>query len=161
MTLSDCELDRRLDALDRSCAPPELVWQEIERQLDIPRGQPRRRWMALAAAFSALAIAAALVLQPVRPPGESGLIESGLVESANQPTALQASSRGAGAPSLQRSRLAVARARAENAAAIRMLEAALERETGNHLLMEFLAEARFREADLSATAARLEAPNKH
>ncbi|MGY6630900.1 MAG: hypothetical protein ACXIUL_07830 [Wenzhouxiangella sp.] len=151
MSLSDQELDRRLQALDRSCEPPERVWRQLQHELDT---RPSRRrsnlpWMAMAAAVSGLAVSSALWLLPVGSPPDSAQVE--LQSPQTMPTVVEEAVVG-----LQRSRQAVAAASAENEAAIRKLEAALEREPGNLLLMEFLAEARFRQAELVSTAVRLD-----
>lgn len=150
MSLPDHELDRRLSALERSCAPPERVWQQLQDQLETrpSRWRSNLPWMAMAAAVSGLAVISALWLWPVGSPPDSAQVE--LQAPQTTPIVVEP------AIGLQRSRQAVAAASAENEAAIRKLEAALEREPGNVLLMEFLAEARFRQAELMSTAVRLD-----
>lgn len=147
MSLSDQELDRRLQALDRACEPPESVWQQLEPQLNAPLARRLTRpWLALAAAVAGLTLFSTLLLTLFSP--EATLVDSpapGIVPQVVEP-----------ATGMQRSRQAVAAAAAENEAAIRKLEAALARQPGNLLLMEFLTEARFRQADLMGMAARLD-----
>ncbi len=149
MSLSDQELDRRLNALDRSCAPPESVWQKLQPQLETPPARrSSRTWLALVAAVSGLAVISVLLLSSPQTTPDATLVDLPAPETA--PAVVEPSS------GLQRSRQTLAAAAEENEAAIGKLEAALVQEPDNLLLMEFLAEARLRQADLMSMAARLE-----
>ncbi|NDY95095.1 hypothetical protein [Wenzhouxiangella limi] len=165
MSISDHELDRRLESLPRSCQPPDAVWQRLQEVLPdrmqaLPADQSGRtpsrlgtRRMALAAAVAGLALIGTLLLLPMRP-----LQDSALVAVPPQQTVREAAAPAVG---LQRSCQTVEAATAENEAAMRALEAALKHEPGNQLLLEFLAEARLRQADLNSTATRLAARHNH
>ncbi len=149
MSLTDQELDRRLDALDRSCTPPDRVWRKLKPQLDAPPARrSSRTWLALVAAVSGLAVISVLLLSPPSTTPDPTLVDLPAPETA--PPVVEP------ATGMQRSRQALAAAAEENEAAIRKLESALVQEPDNLLLMEFLAEARLRQADLMSMAARLE-----
>ena len=149
MSLSDQELDHRLNALDRSCESPEQVWQKLKPQLDAPPAHRLRRpWLALAAAVAGMTLVSALLLLPTRLPWDSTLVDLPAPDTVSEIIEP--------ATGLQRSRQSLAAAAAENESAIRKLKAVLEQEPDNLLLMEFLAEARFRQAELMSMAARLD-----
>ena len=148
MSLSDQELDRRLNALDRHCTPPEKVWKTLQPELaERPTRPSRRPRLALAAAVCGLGLLGAwllLAMQTTHDTPMAGTSGSDTARAMDEPAA-----------GFQRSRQALAAASAENEAAIRRLEAALEHEPGNLLLKEFLAEARFRQTELIMTTAQL------
>lgn len=144
MTLNDRELDRRLAALTREAEPGSDHWPAIERRIGA-----RRRWglpvAASAAAALVLAVAALRVLGPESEP--SGAADLQAVVSA-EARAMQASAPEQNAAIRARSPEALMRAWSDNQRAIEEIESALARDPGNPLLLEFLAEARLRQARL-------------
>lgn len=142
MSMDDEQLDRRLAELPREAEPDDAVWAGIERRI-----RPARRWPAGVAAGLALAAGLAVIVQ--------------IATRAPEPTAMASAARAeaemramrAGAPArlaLDRigSSEALMAAWAENRAAIEQLERALQRDPDNALLLEFLREARMREAGI-------------
>lgn len=139
MTIDDRELDRRLGALPRETDADESLWPGIERRL-----RPARRWPAAAAAVAAIGFGAVVVAL--------SLLEAG-APLRPSPAQREAAAMRAAAPDA----LAVARidnsqplmaAWRDNQAAIDQLERALESDPDNRLLLEFLSEARLRQARL-------------
>jgi hypothetical protein len=140
MTMDDRELDRRLDGLTREIEADESLWPAIERRL-----RPSRRWPALAATAAALAIGVLVVSQsldertkPETRPGLAG--EHAAPAGEITPEALAVSGVDGAQPVMQ--------AWQDNQAAIEQLEQALQRDPDNPLLLEFLSEARLRQARL-------------
>jgi hypothetical protein len=143
MSMDDEELDRRLAELPREAQPDDAVWAGIERRM-----QPARRWPAGLAAGLALAAAglAAIVQIATRAPEPTAMASAARAEAEMR-------AMRAGAPArlaLDRigSSEALMAAWAENRAAIEQLERALQRAPDNALLLEFLREARMREAGI-------------
>lgn len=138
----DQALDRRLAALPREHAPDPAVWQAVEARL-----APRRRarpW-AVAAATGGLALmlaALAPMLERTAPvdPARIAISAETRALQALEPTTLPAA--WAEVPA------GLERAWQDNQAAIAELEQALERTPGNRMLLDFLAEARLRQARL-------------
>lgn len=146
MTLNDRQLDRRLAALTREAEPGSDHWPAIERRIGT-----RRRWglpvAASAAAALVLAVAALRVLGPGPGSQPSGAADLQAVVSA-EARAMQASAPEQNAAIRARSPEALMRAWSDNQRAIEEIESALARDPGNPLLLEFLAEARLRQARL-------------
>lgn len=144
MTLDDRELDRRLAALTRESAPGADHWPTIERRIQAPR-----RWglpvAASAAAALVLAVAALRVVGPGPEPNEATDLQAVVSAEAR---AMQASAPDETDVLRARSPEALMRAWSDNQSAIEEIEAALARDPGNPLLLEFLAEARLRQARL-------------
>lgn len=141
MSIDDEELDRRLAALTREAPSDASNWHRIERRI-----RPRRHWR-LSAAAAGVALAAGLVvvlqLEPSATDGErvhAFTVAEIRAMRASAPTQL--------ALEQVDSAEALMQAWAENRAAIDELEAALARDPGNALLLEFLREARLRQARL-------------
>jgi hypothetical protein len=142
MTLEDTELDRRLSALPRQTDIDQRHWQAIEARLQAP---PRRwpRFMAAAAGIAAcLAVALLLVDQASLPSGNdaSVVIAAEISAMRAQAAGLEADWDGQD--------LEMAGAWDENQDAIEELERALARHPDNPMLMDFLAQARLRQAQL-------------
>lgn len=141
MTIDDHELDRRLNALPRATVADESLWPRIEQRLHPTR---RRSVSAVAAAVAAVGV------------GVLVLALSVYESTAPEPPAM-AQSEAAAMRAVAPDEAAVWRVNAssplveawhENQAAIEQLEQALERDPGNRLLLEFLSEARLRQARL-------------
>lgn len=150
--MNDQELDRRLDALARQAEPDPALWQAIEARLDpdTNRAAPRtgrQGWIAGTAIAASLVGALALGLVLTENPGFD---EREFAASAFQ---MELIAMRAGAPTSLASLLpdapeSLMAAWSENQGAIDELEQALERDPDNRLLMEFLTEARLRQARL-------------
>jgi len=145
--IADQALDDRLAALTREAAPGDAVWREIENRI-----RPRRRVPLAAAAAMVLAICALVVGR--------WTIESGDRSSMQRLVSAEVTAMRASAPEeLTVDRLgspdALMQAWAENRDAIAELEGALERDPDNRLLLEFLAEARLRQAQLVSSGLTL------
>ena len=139
MTLDDRELDRRLNALTRETNADESLWPGIEQRL-----RPARRWPAItgsAAAVTAGAIVIALSVFDSAPPERPDTAQS-------QAEAMRAAAPDALAVSSIYGSQSLMKAWQENQAAIEQLEQALARDPDNRLLLEFLSEARLRQARL-------------
>lgn len=158
-TAADTDLDRRLAALVREAPPPAGAWAGIRRRID-PRYEAaaRNRFdrpaaAAAAAAVAAMALVAVLVLEGTNPdPGSSrdpaavAAIEPGRAVVQAEVAAMRRT-----APVVTGgldASLPLAEAWADNQAAIEQLEAALDADPDNYLLLEFLAEARLRQTRL-------------
>jgi hypothetical protein len=142
MTIDDRELDRRLAALTRHVEADESLWPGIERGLASDSRRPRR--IAAAAAVGALSLGAALVALSVfdrTVPDEQGFAQ-------RQAAVMRAAAPDAVAVSTVESSPRLGEAWRENQAAINELEQALKRDPDNGLLLEFLSEARLRQARL-------------
>jgi hypothetical protein len=139
MTVDDRELDRRLDALTRQVPPDESLWPDIERTI-----RPPRRWPAAAAVVASIGIGALFVALSLfeDDAGESRSLAQREAEAmrAAAPDAVLVSQADTPAPLLNAWR--------DNQSAIEELEDALERDPDNRLLLEFLSEARLRQARL-------------
>jgi len=141
MKIDDTELDRRLAALTREATPEEVVWSRIERRI-----RPRWRLPAgLAAAAVAVGIAAAIVTRH----GPAGPVDDRMqIVVQSEVRAMAASAPEDTVLRRMNSPDALLQAWHENREAIEELERALERDTDNRLLLEFLTEARLRQARL-------------
>ncbi|PKL96767.1 MAG: hypothetical protein CVV18_00460 [Gammaproteobacteria bacterium HGW-Gammaproteobacteria-8] len=145
----DQDLDRRLAGLTTEHAPDPALWNAIEARL-----RPRRRPWAVPGAIAAAAGALALLLatltpvltrQPLPDPGIAAIQAEARALQALEPDPLPAT--WVEAPA------GLEAAWQENQAAIAELEQALERTPGNRTLLEFLAQARLRQARLLGQAA--------
>ncbi len=150
MTMNDSELDRRLNALPRAAEPTSEIWKAIDRRI------ARRRWPALTAAAAALGGVALIFSQAGFEPSSSSRLES-LVH--DEVAAMQAAAPEPLAVATPDSAPALMAAWAENQDAIAQLEQALRRDPGNGLLLEFLAEARMRQARLTRSIGNQTFPN--
>ena len=140
MTIDDRELDRRLAALTREIDVDESLWPAIERRL-----RPARRWPAAAVALiTAVAIAGVFIAMPT--------IDRGAPEgpgvAQREAEAMRALAPEASAVSQIDASPALQQAWQENQTAIEQLEQALEADPDNRMLLEFLSEARLRQAQL-------------
>jgi hypothetical protein len=138
----DQALDRRLAALTREHDPDPAVWQGIEARL-APRLRIRPWAVAAAAGGLALMLAAlAPMLQraPAIDPARIAISAEARALQALEPTTLPAAWTEVPA--------SLERAWQDNQAAIAELEQALARAPGNRMLLDFLAEARLRQARL-------------
>ncbi|NKI35846.1 hypothetical protein HFP89_11795 [Wenzhouxiangella sp. XN79A] len=138
---ADAALDARIAALTRSAEPRQRVWTGIAERI-----RPVRRagwpWAAAAAVVLALAIVA---LQPDRERSSTGS------ERALQLVQAEVEAMRRAAPVVTADWLDErpwTEAWADNQVAIDELEAALGRDPDNRLLLDFLAEARLRQARL-------------
>lgn len=140
----DAGLDRRLAALTREARPRPEVWAGIEARI----GRPRRRVWRRAAAVAAVGLVAVLVLQVM--PGDKR--DSGpTADAARRLVHAEAEAMRRVAPTATgglAESVPLVEAWTDNQAAIEQLEAALIRDPDNYLLLEFLAEARLRQARL-------------
>jgi len=143
-TPDDAELDRRLAALARQADPDPRLWQAIEARLDAP-ARPNRARLAVAAAAVVFVVAVAGVVLRTGPAPDGPTLaeltdaeiramrraapEAGLVTTLDAPHGLEQAWR-------------------DNLRAIDELEAALKRDPGNRMLLDFLARARLRQAEL-------------
>lgn len=150
MTMNDSELDRRLDALPRSAEPAPETWAAIDRRIG------RLRWPALAAAAAALGGLALIFSQAGFEPSSGSRLES-LVRA--EVAAMQAAAPKPLAVAAPDSAKALMAAWQENQDAIAQLEQGLRRDPGNRLLLEFLAEARMRQARLTRSIGNGTSPN--
>lgn len=153
MTTTDRELDARLDALTRETEPDDRTWRRIERRIRQRRVVPLAATAAVAGiglgAAIVVAIVSTIVATNVGPPSFDGtnvprdrlLVQAevrAMAASAPDETAL----RHIDSPE------ELMQAWQDNRDAIRELERALERDPDNRLLLEFLSEARLRQARL-------------
>lgn len=143
--LSDPELDRRLAALPTESVPDPALWAGIEARL-APRRRTRLWAVAASAGGLALALAALMPMlqrEPLADPGQIAIRAETralqALEPAVQPTGI--------------SNAGLEGAWQDNQAAIAELEQALERTPGNRMLLDFLAQARLRQARLLGQAA--------
>lgn len=148
----DAELDRRLAALTRSAEPASTSWSVIQARIERStesdqRARSRPFWPVAMAAAAVLAAVAAVVWQVPRSPTlsepafDAGRVLVQREAEAMRRTAPTVTGGLEVAPTL-------AGAWAENQTAIEELEAALDRDPDNRLLLEFLAEARLRQVQL-------------
>lgn len=143
MTINDRELDRRLAALTREADPAPENWISIERRIRA------RRWPAALAAAVLLGVAALVVMQAGPDLGPSTGADAFVRDQVNE---MRAAAPDARAVAMLDPAGSVMDAWRENQAAIGQLEKALQRDPGNRLLLEFLAEARMRQARLMHNA---------
>jgi len=139
MTIDDLELDRRLRALARETDPPPAPWRAVRRRIR------SRTWPAAAAAAVVAGVALA-ASQLAFEPASSSRLESLVRSEAAAMRSVVPDRLPVAAPD---SGAALMAAWQENRAAIGQLERALERDPGNRLLLEFLTEARMRQARLA------------
>lgn len=150
MTMNDLELDRRLAALPREAEPAPANWAAIDRRI------ARRRRPAVAAAVAALVGVALVLSQAGFEPSTGSRLESLVsVEVA----AMRAAAPEPLAVAVPDSAEALMAAWQENQDAIAQLEQALRRDPGNRLLLEFLTEARMRQARLTRSIGNETTPN--
>jgi len=151
--LDDAELDRRLDGLTRIAEPPPGNWTAIERRIR------KRRWTgALSAGLAAAAVLSgvALVLSQV---GPVSVPPGAIAETMHaEVRAMRALAPDAPAVSNIDSPAAVMAAWQDNQQAIAQLEQALEHDPDNRMLLEFLTEARMRQARLIRSIGRNSIP---
>ena len=151
--LDDSELDRRLDALTRVGEPPSGSWSAIERRIR------RRRWPGvLSAGFAAAAVLSgvALIVSQIGPaPTPTG----GIAETTHaEVRAMRASAPEMPLTTNIDSPSALMAAWQDNQQAIVQLEQALEHDPDNRMLLEFLTEARMRQARLVKSIGRNQTP---
>jgi len=142
--MDDAELDRRLGALTRTAEPVPANWAAIERRI----GQ--RRWrhlMPAGMAAAAVLTGVALVVSQIAPAPETAGTVARVMRAEVQ--AMRASAPETPAVSEVNSPTALMAAWQENQAAIDQLEQALDRDPDNRLLLDFLTEARIRQAELA------------
>jgi hypothetical protein len=138
---ADAELDRRIEALTRRAEPGERVWTGIAARIE-PAPRAGWPWAAAAAVVLALAIVA------VQPDSRRSAT---MPDRAVQLVQAEADAMRRAAPAFAAGwidEVPWTEAWADNQAAIDELEAALARDPDNRLLLEFLAEARLRQARL-------------
>lgn len=148
--LGDADLDRRLAALVRESDPAPTAWASIERRIEHPIERPidsplPRRWAARWAAVAAVAMAAIVTVlwtqnDSAVPIDSMRTLVQAEVEAMRRSAPVATVAMVDEPPWTQ--------AWTDNQAAIDQLEAAVERNPGNRLLLEFLAEARLRQARL-------------
>lgn len=141
MTIDDRELDRRLAALTREIDADESLWPGIERRL-----RPGRRWPRAAAVASIAAITLVFVFIAL-PTIDRGAPEGPGV-AQREAEAMRALTPEASAVSQLDASPALQQAWQENQTAIEQLEQALKADPDNRMLLEFLSEARLRQAQL-------------
>jgi cytochrome c-type biogenesis protein CcmH/NrfG len=138
--ISDRALDERLAALTREAAPGDGAWRAIEHRI-----RPRRRVPLAAAAVAMLTVGALVVgrwgIEP-RDPSDMQRFVGAEVAAMQASAPEELSLDRLGSPE------ALMRAWTENRDAIAELEGALARDPEKRLLLEFLAEARLRQARL-------------
>lgn len=147
----DGELDRRLDALTRVAEPPSGSWSVIERRIR------KRRWPGvLSAGFAAAAVLSgvALVVSQFGPAPAGGIAETMHAEVR----AMRASAPEMPVSTDIDSPAALMAAWQDNQQAIAQLEQALEHDRDNRMLLEFLTEARMRQARLVKSISRHQTP---
>lgn len=152
--IDDSELDRRLDALVRVAEPPADSWSAIERRIQ------KRRWsMAVPAGLAAAAVlcGVALVVSQLGPaPSHPGGIAEAMQAEVH---AMRVAAPESPVVTDMESPEALMAAWQDNEQAIDQLEQALERDPGNRLLLEFLTEARMRQARLVRSIGQNQTPN--
>jgi len=139
MTIDDRELDRRLDSLTRQVPADESLWPRIERQTRSPRRWPAVAAIAASVGAGAMFVALSILEDNTAQPAGYAQREAEAMRAVS-PDAM-AVSRVDASPSLQSAWRA-------NQSAIEELERALQRDPDNRLLLEFLSEARLRQARL-------------
>lgn len=151
--IDDAELDRRLDGLARIAEPTPGNWTAIERRIR------KRRWTrALSAGLAAAAVLSGLALV-VSQLGPAPVPPGGIAETMHaEVRAMRASAPAAPAVANTDSPAAVMAAWQDNQQAIAQLEQALEHDPDNRMLLEFLTEARMRQARLVRSIGRSQNP---
>lgn len=147
--IDDSDLDRRLDALTRIAEPPPGSWTAIERRIR------KRRWpVLLSTGIAAVAVLSGVVLV-VSQFGPTPVPAGGIAETTRaEVQAMRVAAPEAPAVSDFDSPKALMVAWQDNQQAIAQLEQALERDPENRLLLEFLTEARMRQARLVRSIGR-------
>ncbi|MBY6203870.1 hypothetical protein [Halomonas denitrificans] len=141
--IEDSELDARLSTLTREAPPPASAWAGIAERIRPRRRGRHVRWGLLAAA--AVLLVAVVVVRP--PPDERPAgIDGGRILVAAETEAMRRVAPTVTGGLIDTQPLAASWA--ENQVAIDELEAALDRDPDNRLLLEFLAEARMRQVRL-------------
>lgn len=140
--MDDCELDRRLAALTRDAEPAPANWTAIERRIR------RRRLPALAAAAAGVAAIGFGIMLVARV--DTNGFDEGAARSVVQAEvrAMEASAPEHAALRQLDTPEGLMEAWQDNRQAIDELNRALERDPDNQLLLEFLAQARLRQARL-------------
>lgn len=135
-------LDRRLASLTRDAEPADSVWAGIEQRIRTPARRGRAAPLAaLAAALVAVIAALQWMPDPDRVPDNPGrTLVQAEAEAMRRAAPIMTGGLTDAAP--------LSEAWAENQTAIEELEAALERDPDNRLLLDFLAEARLRQVRL-------------
>lgn len=148
-SMLDATLDARLDALTREATPPAAAWSGVVERIRAEDGNRHRgragRIGALAAAAAVVAVVAVSVVRQM-PAGPGDAIDAGRVLVQAEAEAMRRAAPVATGGLVDAMPLAAAWA--ENQTAIEELEAALDRDPDNDLLLEFLAEARLRQVRL-------------
>lgn len=140
--IGDADLDRRLAALTREADPAASAWAGIEQRVQAPAR--RGRAGAIAAVAAALvAVIAAVQWMPADEPAPANPGRT-LVQAEAEAMRRAAPVMTGGLVDA----VPLSEAWAENQIAIEELEAALERDPDNRLLLDFLAEARLRQVRL-------------
>lgn len=149
--MDDCEmndsgLDRRLDALTRFAEPGPANWTAIEARI-----RRRRHWPIVMPAGIAAAAVLSIVVLLVSLTGPTPAPSDGLADvmQAEARAMRVAASEMLVAPEFDDSPAALTTAWQENQRAISELEQGLLRNPTNRLLLEFLTEARMRQARLA------------
>jgi len=151
--MEDSELDGRLNALTRVVDPAPANWDAIERRIR-RRRRPHAIWAGIAAA--AVLGGVALVVSQIGPaPAPAGGIAETLHAEAQ---AMRASAPELPVVSEFDSPAALMAAWQDNQQAIAQLEQALEHDPDNRTLLEFLTEARMRQARLVRSIGRNQTP---
>jgi len=152
--MDDSELDRRLDALTRIAEPPPDNWTAIERRIR------KRRWpKALSAGLAAAAVVAGIALVVLQI-GPTPVSSGGLAETMKaEVQAMRVAAPETPAASDIDSPASFMAAWQDNQQAIAQLEQALEHDPDNRLLLEFLTEARMRQARLVRSIGLNQTPN--
>lgn len=147
-SMTDAALDARLEALTRNATPPAAAWPAVAERIRAGEGRVRRRpgrIGALAAAAALVAVLAVTVVQQM-PDGPGEPIDAGRVLVQAEAEAMRRAAPVATGGLVDA--LPLAESWAENQSAIDELEAALDRDPDNRLLLDFLAEARLRQVRL-------------
>ena len=139
---ADEELDRRLSALVREAEPAASVWAGIESRIE----RPRRRYAAPLALAAAVVLAVVISVVQWGPEAPGALSDPARVFVQAEAEAMRRAAPVETGGLVDA--LPLADAWAENQTAIEELEAALERDPDNRLLLDFLAEARLRQVQL-------------
>lgn len=147
MTLTDHELDLRLEALPRAVDTPREPWDGIKRRL-----QPARPWFGRISAAAALAASVTLAVLVVESPEPTRDSPAAVVISA-EVEAMRSQSGVRNLPVSPHINGGLAGAWEANQDAIDELEAALDNHPDNPMLIQFLAQARLRQSDMITEAA--------
>lgn len=144
--IEDAVLDRRLAALERSAEPPPEAWNRV-RAATIARRRFGRPVAVAASLAAAAALSLFLLAPPAGPPGSPGPSAAEQLVRAEVRAMQRLAPMHTAAESLPAG-TDLAAALEENRAAIEGLLTALEADPDNRLLLDFLADARRRQARL-------------